>query len=91
MRLITYSIAAILITLFPLKAQAYGDIEGYTYCLPVDEMHKALNSEGFFIFRVDPIIYARFDGTYVVLSESGNQSCIVYDGAGLEVDEGQDS
>jgi aspartate 1-decarboxylase len=53
-------------------------------------MHKALNSEGFFIFRVDPTIYARFDGTYVVLSESGNQSCIVYDGAGLEVDEGDE-
>ena len=89
MRLITNSIVAILITLFSFKAQAYGDIDGYTYCLPINEMHKALNNEGFFIFRVDPLIYARFDGSYVVLAESGNQSCIVYDGAGLEVDGGK--
>jgi hypothetical protein len=89
MKLITATLAVALITLFPIKTQAYAGMEPTgreaTCMIPAD-MHQALAAQGLFLFTYGVTndqflmaIYASADGV-VLLAESPEISCILTDG-----------
>lgn len=88
MRLITTTLLAAFIALFPIKAQAYAGMlptGREAICDKPEALHQALALQGLFLFVYgmtnDPFLISVYSGNgFVVVAETPDIACVLTDG-----------